>query len=104
MGCCKSKHGQLSVVDYCCEQDTNEAVVALVDPVVDESTALLEWREYESGLPQVTEEEALSSPPVGNLALMDFAQRMAEEIMAMAMQQWKELDRRFGDIPYIDTD
>ncbi|KPP56410.1 hypothetical protein Z043_125973 [Scleropages formosus] len=36
--------------------------------------------------------------------LLDYAQRLSEEIVARAVQQWAELDGRYGDIPYIECD
>lgn len=70
--------------------------VLVLDPVVDESTALL--RDYDGGFMK-------GSPPAptANL-LLDYAQRMAEEIVALAVRQWNELDRQYRDIPYIDSD
>lgn len=70
--------------------------VLVVDPVVDESTALLQ--DYDGGLMK-------GSPlPTANLLLLDYAQRMAEEIVALAVQQWNEFDTQYRDIPYIDSD
>uniref|UniRef100_A0A8C6T9S6 Small membrane A-kinase anchor protein n=1 Tax=Neogobius melanostomus TaxID=47308 RepID=A0A8C6T9S6_9GOBI len=42
-------------------------------------------------------------PPV-NPVLLDYAQRLSEEIVARAVQQWAEVDRRYVDIPYIECD
>ncbi|XP_055086599.1 small membrane A-kinase anchor protein-like [Periophthalmus magnuspinnatus] len=42
-------------------------------------------------------------PPVSP-ALLDFAQRLSEEIVSRAVQQWVEVDRRYVDIPYIECD
>ncbi|XP_035250639.1 small membrane A-kinase anchor protein-like [Anguilla anguilla] len=36
--------------------------------------------------------------------LLDYAQRLSEEIVARAVQQWAEVDSRYGDIPYIECD
>uniref|UniRef100_A0A3Q3IJW1 Small membrane A-kinase anchor protein n=1 Tax=Monopterus albus TaxID=43700 RepID=A0A3Q3IJW1_MONAL len=46
---------------------------------------------------------AESSPQV-NPALLEYAQRLSEEIVARAVQQWVEVDRRYSDIPYIECD
>lgn len=46
---------------------------------------------------------AESSPPV-NPVLLDYAQRLSEEIVARAVQQWVEVDSRYSDIPYIECD
>lgn len=43
------------------------------------------------------------APPV-NPVLLDYAQRLSEEIVARAVQQWVEVDRRYIDIPYIECD
>ncbi|KAL2087944.1 hypothetical protein ACEWY4_016772 [Coilia grayii] len=93
MGCFKSKHEQLSDLEYRCEGKAG----LVLDSVVDESTALLQF--HDSGPPLVK-----PPSPSTNLMLLDYAQRMAEEIVALAVQHWKELDRQFGDIPYIDSD
>lgn len=46
------------------------------------------------------EEECLTVDP----ALLDYAQRLSEDIVARAVQQWVELDSRYSDIPYIECD
>lgn len=43
------------------------------------------------------------SPRV-NPVLLDYAQRLSEEIVARAVQQWAEVDSRYSDIPYIECD
>ncbi|KAM4608644.1 small membrane A-kinase anchor protein [Polymixia lowei] len=43
------------------------------------------------------------SPQV-NPALLEYAQRLSEEIVARAVQQWVEVDSRYSDIPYIECD
>lgn len=50
----------------------------------------------ETGSPQ-------SSPQV-NPVLLEYAQRLSEEIVVRAVQQWVEVDRRYSDIPYIECD
>lgn len=44
-----------------------------------------------------------SSPQV-NPVLLEYAQKLSEEIVARAVQQWVEVDRRYSDIPYIECD
>ncbi len=44
-----------------------------------------------------------SSPQV-NPVLLEYAQRLSEEIVVRAVQQWVEVDRRYSDIPYIECD
>lgn len=46
---------------------------------------------------------AESSPQV-NPVLLEYAQKLSEEIVARAVQQWVEVDRRYSDIPYIECD
>ncbi|XP_061089426.1 small membrane A-kinase anchor protein-like [Conger conger] len=46
------------------------------------------------------EEEPLAVDP----ALLDYAQRLSEDIVARAVQQWAEVDSRYSDIPYIECD
>ncbi|XP_065817999.1 small membrane A-kinase anchor protein-like [Labrus bergylta] len=43
------------------------------------------------------------SAPV-NPVLLEYAHRLSEEIVARAVQQWVEVDRRYSDIPYIECD
>ncbi|XP_014839985.1 PREDICTED: small membrane A-kinase anchor protein [Poecilia mexicana] len=43
------------------------------------------------------------SPQV-NAALLEYAQRLSEDIVARAVQQWLEVDSRYSDIPYIECD
>ncbi|KAG9349424.1 hypothetical protein JZ751_027867 [Albula glossodonta] len=57
----------------------------------DEKAALVN---SEAGLGQ-------DSPKIDPL-LLDYAQRLSEEIVARAVQQWAEVDSRYSDIPYID--
>ncbi|CAJ1078710.1 small membrane A-kinase anchor protein [Xyrichtys novacula] len=44
-----------------------------------------------------------SSPQI-NPMLLEYAHRLSEEIVARAVQQWVEVDRRYSDIPYIECD
>ncbi|XP_017290885.1 small membrane A-kinase anchor protein isoform X2 [Kryptolebias marmoratus] len=44
-----------------------------------------------------------SSPQVDPV-LLEYAQRLSEEIVARAVQQWVEVDSRYSDIPYIECD
>ncbi|XP_076016668.1 small membrane A-kinase anchor protein [Genypterus blacodes] len=44
-----------------------------------------------------------ASPQV-NPVLLDFAQKLSEEIVARAVQQWAEVEHRYSDIPYIECD
>uniref|UniRef100_A0A3Q3S253 Small membrane A-kinase anchor protein n=1 Tax=Mastacembelus armatus TaxID=205130 RepID=A0A3Q3S253_9TELE len=47
-------------------------------------------------------DSAQNSPQV-NPVLLEYAQRLSEEIVARAVQQWVEVDRRYSDIPYIES-
>lgn len=42
--------------------------------------------------------------PQASPVLLDYAQRLSEEIVVRAVQQWVEVDRRYSDIPYIECD
>lgn len=44
-----------------------------------------------------------NSPQV-NPVLLEYAQKLSEEIVVRAVQQWVEVDRRYSDIPYIECD
>lgn len=44
------------------------------------------------------------SYPQVNPVLLEYAQRLSEEIVVRAVQQWVEVDRRYSDIPYIECD
>ena len=39
-----------------------------------------------------------------DLVLLEYAQRLSEEIIARAVHQWVEVDNRHSDIPYIECD
>lgn len=92
MGCFGSKN---NLPDQ--DHSLDGKAVLVLDPVVDESTALLQ--DYNGALMKDSQ-----PAPSANLLLLDYAQRMAEEIVALAVRQWDELDRQFRDIPYIDSD
>ncbi|XDV30125.1 hypothetical protein PO909_033110 [Leuciscus waleckii] len=47
---------------------------------------------------------SMEDPVLVNPVLMDYAQRLSEEIVARAVQQWAEVDSRYSDIPYIECD
>ncbi|CAM9550791.1 unnamed protein product [Lampetra planeri] len=36
--------------------------------------------------------------------VMDFAERLAKDIVSRAVLQWAELEQRYSDIPYIEAD
>lgn len=42
--------------------------------------------------------------PQVNPVLLEYAQRLSEEIVSRAVQQWLEVDSRYSDIPYIECD
>ncbi|KAG7282323.1 hypothetical protein CRUP_002711 [Coryphaenoides rupestris] len=45
------------------------------------------------------------SPTAGvNTVLLEYAQRLSEEIVSRAVQQWADVDSRYSDIPYIECD
>ncbi|KAJ8349667.1 hypothetical protein SKAU_G00247970 [Synaphobranchus kaupii] len=88
MGCIKSKHSGLS---------QNAKSVEKADGPrgkhADEKAALVT---AETGPGQ-------DSPKIDPI-LLDYAQRLSEEIVARAVRQWVEVDSRYGDIPYIECD
>lgn len=47
---------------------------------------------------------SVEDPLQVNPVLLDYAQRLSEEIVARAVQQWAEVDSRYSDIPYIECD
>ncbi|KAK5861483.1 hypothetical protein PBY51_022877 [Eleginops maclovinus] len=51
-----------------------------------------------------SETGSVECSPKTNPVLMEYAHRLSEEIVARAVQQWVEVDRRYGDIPYIECD
>lgn len=42
--------------------------------------------------------------PQAHPVLLEYAQKLSEEIVVRAVQQWVEVDRRYSDIPYIECD
>ncbi|CAL8240617.1 unnamed protein product [Merluccius merluccius] len=52
-----------------------------------------------------TGDEDAGSPTAGvHPALLEYAQRLSEEIVSRAVQQWADIDSRYSDIPYIECD
>ncbi|XP_072252621.1 small membrane A-kinase anchor protein [Leuresthes tenuis] len=51
-----------------------------------------------------SETGSVESSPQVNPVLLEYAQRLSEEIVARAVQQWMEVDSRYSDIPYIECD
>ncbi|KAJ8403517.1 hypothetical protein AAFF_G00352890 [Aldrovandia affinis] len=88
MGCIKSKHRDLT---------QNVKSVEKADGVqgkqVHDKTALVN----SEAVP------GQDSPKIDPF-LLDYAQRLSEEIVARAVQQWAEVDSRYSDIPYIECD
>lgn len=39
-----------------------------------------------------------------DVVLLEYAQRLSEDIVTRAVRQWAEVDRRYCDIPYIECD
>lgn len=50
------------------------------------------------------EEDPADGAPQANPVLLEYAQKLSEEIVVRAVQQWVEVDRRYSDIPYIECD
>uniref|UniRef100_A0A1A8RZW8 Small membrane A-kinase anchor protein n=1 Tax=Nothobranchius rachovii TaxID=451742 RepID=A0A1A8RZW8_9TELE len=51
-----------------------------------------------------SEPGSVESSPQVNPVLLEYAQKLSEEIVARAVQQWVEVDSRYSDIPYIECD
>ncbi|KAF3695144.1 Small membrane A-kinase anchor protein [Channa argus] len=62
------------------------------------------WAKGEKAYLVNSEMGCLESSPQVNPVLLEYAQRLSEEIVARAVQQWVEVDRRYSDIPYIECD
>lgn len=52
--------------------------------------------------PAVADPESLAASV--NPVLLEYAQRLSEEIVSRAVQQWADVDSRYSDIPYIECD
>lgn len=50
------------------------------------------------------EEDPEDGCPRADPVLLEYAQKLSEEILVRAVQQWVEVDRRYSDIPYIECD
>ncbi|XP_066544020.1 small membrane A-kinase anchor protein [Amia ocellicauda] len=89
MGCIKSKQNNRT-------QNANSVEKADGKPkkCVDEKATLVNAEAQQDGA---------GSPQV-NPVLLDYAQRLSEEIVSKAVQQWAEVDSRYSDIPYIESD
>lgn len=94
MGCVKSKKSDLTQKANSVERLDGKAGVG---------------KEYGDGGGEkaiLVESEAVlaqESPRI-NPILLEYAQRLSEEIVARAVQQWIEVDSRYSDIPYIECD
>lgn len=89
MGCVKSKKSDSSAQNL----NSTEKVEGKAKGAKGEKAYLVE---SESGSPE--------GCPRVNPALMEYAQKLSEEIVVRAVQQWVEVDRRYSDIPYIECD
>lgn len=49
-------------------------------------------------------EDPAGGCPQADPVLLEYAQKLSEEIVVRAVQQWVEVDRRYSDIPYIECD
>ncbi|CAI9623720.1 unnamed protein product [Staurois parvus] len=87
MGCIKSKR-DYTVKNTIHLQDSHNN-----DKHAGENIALVE----------ATEEDSKDFPPA-NPVLLEYAERLSEEIVTKAVKQWAEVDRKYSDIPYIESD
>lgn len=53
---------------------------------------------------RLVQEGPADGSPQASPVLLEYAQRLSEEIVVRAVQQWVEVDRRYSDIPYIECD
>lgn len=89
MGCVKSKRSHSGA------QNTNST-----EKTEDKSR----WTRGEKAYLVHSEMGSAENSPQVNPVLLEYAQRLSEEIVARAVQQWVEVDRRYSDIPYIECD
>ncbi|TSW62340.1 Small membrane A-kinase anchor protein [Bagarius yarrelli] len=61
-------------------------------------------RDEKAVLVQLEAGVAAQDPARVDPVLLDYAQRLSEEIVTRAVQQWAEVDSRYSDIPYIECD
>nr|DBA20111.1 TPA: hypothetical protein GDO54_015841 [Pyxicephalus adspersus] len=88
MGCIKSKH-DYTVKNNIHLQDNHDN-----DKHAGENIALV----------QANEEDSRENFLPANAVLLEYAQRLSEEIVAKAVKQWAEVDSKYSDIPYIESD
>ncbi|MBN3288929.1 SMAKA protein, partial [Polyodon spathula] len=89
MGCIKSKHSNLAENANLVEKTDSKENKSSED-----KTALVN-----SELHCRDNGSALVNP-----MLLDYAQRLSEEIVRQAVQQWAVVDSRYSNIPYIESD
>lgn len=87
MGCIKSKHNY-----------TVKNTIHLQDNHNDKHT------EENIALVQAYEEDSKEDFPPANPVLLEYAERLSEEIVTKAVKQWAEVDSKYSDIPYIESD
>lgn len=88
MGCVKSKRNDLA------SQNANSEKLEGRNKVMRGEKAYLVYSETGS----------VESSPQVNPVLLEYAQKLSEEIVTRAVQQWVEVDSRYSDIPYIECD
>ena len=94
MGCVKSKRGELS------EEKANSAGTS-DGPAQGRSRGEKAYLVHaETGGAVDPESPTTRVNPV----LLEYAQRLSEEIVSRAVQQWADVDSRYSDIPYIECD
>lgn len=86
MGCVKSKKSGVAA------QNANSTECAGARAQGEKARLVHAGEDPEDGCPQ--------ADPV----LLEYAQKLSEEILVRAVQQWVEVDRRYSDIPYIECD
>uniref|UniRef100_A0A8C5QH45 Small membrane A-kinase anchor protein n=1 Tax=Leptobrachium leishanense TaxID=445787 RepID=A0A8C5QH45_9ANUR len=89
MGCIKSK--QNYAVHNTVYVDSNHETEG---SNVEEKIALVQANQVEN------KKDVLTTNPI----LLEYAHRLSEEIVNKAVKQWAEVDMKYSDIPYIESD
>ncbi|XP_075464489.1 small membrane A-kinase anchor protein isoform X2 [Ascaphus truei] len=89
MGCIKSKQ------DYTVQNSLHfESNHENEEKLAEEKIALV----------QPNQDDSKSGSMTADLVLLDYAHRLSEEIVNKAVKQWAEVDSKYSDIPYIESD
>ncbi|CAK6970862.1 small membrane A-kinase anchor protein-like [Scomber scombrus] len=107
MGCSGSRCRSRSSSDKPKQQQTPKQQQSVIDEEgVDETEAFLEdVKETKSFISEDTPADGswLDLPPVSK-PMLDFAQKMSEDIVAQALQLCWKVQIQYMDLPFIDSD